>query len=69
MADVPLAQIVIAVLPDGTYRMSSTCWGRFDSSCIPLPDERAPAEVGKLLGELRRRLAGVPMWETPCTPR
>lgn len=64
-----LAEISIALQSDGRVRITSTCWGRFDSSYVPLPDERCPEEVEKLLGELRRRLAGVPTWLTPCKPR
>lgn len=59
MADLtPVARIAIDLLPDGRARLSSTCAGRFDSLYAPLPDQRVPSEVQKLLGELRERLAG-----------
>ena len=51
-----LAEIRIALLPDGRVRVSSTCLGRPDSSYAPQPQDRAPAEVSKLLAELRERL-------------
>lgn len=54
-----LATIKIDLLPDGRVRISSACLDRPDSSYAPLAEERAPAEVEKLLGELRRRLQGV----------
>ena len=54
-----LATIKIDLLPDGRVRISSVCMDRPDSSYAPLAEERAPAEVEKLLGELRQRLKGV----------
>lgn len=54
-----LAQIVVDVLPDGRVHITSTCAERFDSSYASMPDGRVPAEVRKLLMELRARLAGV----------
>ena len=51
-------RITIDLLPDGQVRIGSVCCGRFDSSYAPMPEQRAPAEVHKLLGELRQRLAG-----------
>ena len=51
-----LATIKIDLLPDGRVRISSVCMDRPDSSYAPLAEERAPAEVEKLLGELRVRL-------------
>lgn len=54
-----LAIIKIDLLPDGRVRISSVCMEKPDSSYAPLPDKRAPAEVEKLLGELRRRLQGL----------
>lgn len=55
-----LAEIRVALLPDGRVRVSSTCLGRPDSSYAPQPQECAPAEVQKLLIELRQRLPGRP---------
>ena len=51
-----LATIKIDLLPDGRVRISSVCMDRPDSSYAPLAEERAPAEVEKLLGELRSQL-------------
>ena len=51
-------RILIDLLVGGCVRISSVCLGRNDSVYAPLPDERAPAEIEKLLGELRQRLAG-----------
>lgn len=52
-----VAQIVITVQANGHARLVSTCLGAPDSSCVPLPDYKVPAEVGKLMGELRSRVA------------
>lgn len=52
-----VAAIVITVQANGHARLVSTCHGAPDSSCVPLPDYRVPAEVAKLLGELRSRVA------------
>ena len=53
---VPLAQIVIDVLPLGRVKIRSTCQGRFDSSYAPLDELHTPKEVQRLLVELRDRL-------------
>ncbi len=53
------AHISIDVLASGRIRLSSTCKGVPDSSYTPLPDARGPAEVERLLAELRQRLEGV----------
>ncbi len=54
-----VACITLELLPEGKVRIASTCFGRFDSSYAPMPDQRVASEVQKLLGELRERLAGV----------
>lgn len=59
MPEKAMAVIAIDVLPCGRIRLSSTCMGGPDSSYMPLPDERGPAEVERLLAELRQRLEGV----------
>lgn len=51
-----LASVRISVLADGRVEISSTCADVPDSSYMPMPDERAPAEIAKLLAELRQRL-------------
>ena len=53
------AEIKIVLLQDGTARISSTFMGRFDSMYAPKPDANVPAEVQKLLSELRAQLAEV----------
>lgn len=49
----PVAQLVIDVLPDGRVRMQSTRLGRPDASYAPFSDEKLGPEVAKLLVELR----------------
>lgn len=56
---VPAARITIDLLPDGRGRIFSACMGRPDASYVPVPDDRLPGEVCKLVSELRERLGGV----------
>ncbi|MGP1692070.1 MAG: hypothetical protein ACTS6O_06150 [Giesbergeria sp.] len=58
MREASLAQITIELLPVGRVRLSSTCMGLPDSSYMPLLQDRSPAEVSKLIAELRERLEG-----------
>lgn len=52
-----VASIKLDLLANGRVVISSTFAGRFDSTYIPVADARAPAEVAKLLVELREKQA------------
>ena len=49
------AQVVLDLLPDGRVLITATCGGKPDARYAAMQAHRVPAEVGKLLAELRSR--------------
>lgn len=55
----PRSEIVITLLPFNRVCVRATCEGAADAQYTPMADTSAPAELQKLIAELRAREAGV----------